>query len=251
MRSVETRRRPDVGGGVRIESDTRRTYLGQGAIALPRRCRLRFGSSVGDRQNVIIRSHALSDLPRWARRGQSFAGLLTVLLVLTLLTAFAAPRVDLTRYRSDAMARQAAAVFSAASRSARQARHDVVVRVDSAGKRLSVVDDRNGNGHRDPGESETWTDLDASADILDPPSRLPVLSADDARRPVHVSGLAAPVSLGWVVFRRTGGANADFVLYLTSDPGLPSAWRAVQVASRTGSVLLWRFDGARWSRGRT
>lgn len=215
------------------------------------RCCFLIRSSAGVRPNVTIRSHALSDLPRSVRRGQSFAGLLTVLLVLTLLTAFAAPRVDLTRYRSDAMARQAAAVFTAASRSARRARHDVVVRVDSAGKRLSVVADRNGNGKRDPGESETWTDLDPSADILDPPSRLPVLAFSDAQRPVHMSGLAAPVSPGWVVFRRTGGANADFVLYLTSDPGLPSAWRAVQVASRTGSVLLWRFDGTRWSRGRT
>jgi hypothetical protein len=193
----------------------------------------------------------LSDLPTSVRRGQSFAGLLTVLLVLTLLTAYAAPRVDLTRYRSDAMARQAAAVFTAASRSARQSRHDVVVRVDSAGKRLSVMHDRNGNGARDPGEEETWTDLDPSADILDPPARLPVLAMSAAQRPLHTSGLAAPVSVGRVVFRRGGGSNADFVIYLTSDPGLPSAWRAVQVASRTGMVLLWRFDGTRWSRGRT
>ena len=193
----------------------------------------------------------MSDTPRSVRRGQSFAGLLTVLLVLTLLTAFAAPRVDLTRYRSDAMARQAAAVFSAASRAARQRRSDVVVRVDSAGKRLSVVDDKNGNGVRDPGEVETWTDLDPSADILDPPQRLPLLPESSVRRPMHTSGLAAPISVGRVVFRRGGGSNADFVLYLTTDSGLPSAWRAVQVASRTGTVLLWRFDGTRWSRGRT
>jgi hypothetical protein len=177
--------------------------------------------------------------------------LLTVLLVLTLLTAFAAPRVDLTRYRSDAMARQAAAVFSAASRSARQQRHDMVVSVDSAGKRLGVVADANGNGRRDPGEAETWTDLDPSADILDPPVPLPTLPAADAQRPLHLSGLAGPVSVGRVVFRRGGGSNADFVIYLTSDPGLPSAWRAIQVASRSGTVLLWRFDGTRWSRGRT
>jgi hypothetical protein len=212
---------------------------------------LLIGSSASVRLNVTIRSHALSDLNRSVRRGQSFAGLLTVLLVLTLLTAFAAPRVDLTRFRSDAMARQAAQVFAGASRLARQSRHDVVVRVDSAGKRLSVVADRNGNGHRDPGEPENWTDLDPSSDILDPPMRLPMLPATESQRPVHMSGLEPPVSPGWVVFRRTGGANADFVLYLTSDPGLPSAWRAVQVASRTGSVLLWRFDGTRWSRGRT
>lgn len=193
----------------------------------------------------------MSHPPGSLRRGQSFIGLLVVLLVLSLLTAFAAPRVDLTRYRSDAIARQAAGVFSASSREARRRRHDVVVRVDSSGKRLGVIWDRNGNGQRDPGESEVWTDLDPSADILDPPKPLPMLAGSSARRPLHTSGLAAPVSLGSVTFRRGGGSNADFVLYLTSDPGLPNAWRAVQVASRTGTVLLWRFDGTRWTRGRT
>jgi catechol 2,3-dioxygenase-like lactoylglutathione lyase family enzyme len=193
----------------------------------------------------------LPDTPRSLRRGQSFVGLLMVLLVLTLLTAFAAPRVDLTRFRSDAIARQAAGVFSGASRAARQRRHDVFVRVDSAGKRLGVVSDPNGNGRRDPGESEVWTDLDPSADILDPPTPLPTLPESSVRRPLHTSGVALPVSVGGVAFRRGGGAGADFVLYLTSDPGLPSAWRAVHVTSRTGSVHLWRFDGTRWTRGRT
>ena len=193
----------------------------------------------------------MSESPRSVRRGQSFVGLLMVLLVLTLLTALAAPRVDLTRYRSDAIARQATAVFSAASRSARQRRHDVVVRVDSAGKRLGVVADRNGNGERDPGESEVWTDLDPSADILDPPVPLPMLKGSGVLRPLHTSGVTVPVSVGSVAFRRGGGTSADFVLYLTSDPGTPSAWRAVHVASRTGSVQLWRFDGTRWARGRT
>lgn len=193
----------------------------------------------------------MSDTPRSLRLGQSFVGLLMVLLVLTLLTALAAPRVDLTRFRSDAIARQAAGVFSAASRSARQRRHDVVVRVDSSGKRLAVIDDRNGNGQRDPGESEVWTDLDPSADILDPPKPLPTISASSVRRPLHMNGVAGPVSTGTIAFRRGGGAGSDFVLYLTSDPGLPSAWRAVHVASRTGAVQLWRFDGTRWARGRT
>lgn len=193
----------------------------------------------------------MSNSARSPRRGQSFVGLLLVLLVLTLLTAFAAPRVDLTRYRSDAIARQAATVFSAASRSARQRRHDVVVRVDSSGKRLAVFDDDNGNGRRDVGEAEVWHDLDPSADILDPPIPLPTIVGSSVQRPLHMNGVAAPVSVGSVAFRRSGGSSADFVLYLTSDAGLPSAWRAVHVASRTGAVQFWRFDGNRWARGRT
>ena len=183
----------------------------------------------------------MSHPPALLRRGQSFVGLLLVLLVLTLLTAFAAPHVDLSRLRSDAVARQAAAVFSQAARAARQRRTDVLVRVDSMGRRIGTLDDRNGNGLRDAGEGESWTELDPSADILDPPVPLPGQAGRRDREPTP----------GRVVFRRSGAPAGDFVLYLTTDPGQPSAWRAVHVARRSGAVQLWRFDGTRWTRSRT
>jgi hypothetical protein len=176
----------------------------------------------------------LSDYSRSLRRGQSFVGLLLVLLILTLLTAFTASKVDLTRYRSDTMARRATLVFVAASREARQQRRAMLVEVDSAGGRLGTVDDRNGNGRRDPSETVEWTVLDASAGILDPPRPLP--------GPASQSGV--------VSFRPVGSAPDDFVLYLTSDPGSPQAWRAVQVSQRGVLVQFWRFDGTRWARGR-
>jgi len=177
----------------------------------------------------------LSDYSRSPRQGQSFLGLLVVLLVLTLLTAYAANRVDLTRYRADAMARRATLVFVAAARGARQQRHEVVVMVDSTGKRLGTLHDLNGNGRRDPGESVAWTALDATTDILDPPRRLP----------------GQGLSTGSVRFTPVGGATSDFVLYLTSDAGTEGAWRAVQVVRRSGLVQFWRYDGARWARGRS
>jgi Tfp pilus assembly protein FimT len=176
----------------------------------------------------------LSDPSRSLRPGQSFLGLLVVLLVLTLLTAFAATRVDLTRYRSDAMARRATLVFVSAARSARQQRRPVLVRVDSARKRLGTVRDLNGNGRHDPSEPAIWTALDAGTDILDPPVPLFDVTASRAV----------------VAFQPKGGATHDFVLYLTSDAGTPTAWRAVQVNRSGGVVQLWRFDGSRWTRGR-
>jgi hypothetical protein len=160
--------------------------------------------------------------------------LLVVLLVLTLLTAYVADKVDLTRYRSDAMARRATLVFVSAARDARQQRHAVVVVVDSAGKRLGTLHDVNDNGRPDPGEMVAWTVLDATTDILDPPHRL------QGQGP----------GTGSVQFTPIGGAASDFVLYLTSDAGTPGAWRAVQVVRQSGLVQLWRYDGARWARGR-
>lgn len=188
--------------------------------------------------------------PCASRRGQSFVGLLMVLLVLALLTAFAAPRMDVTRYRSDAIGRQAGAVFTAAARTSRQERSDVLVHVDSAGKRIATLIDRNGNGQLDAGESEIWVALDPGADILDPPQRLPAVPDRPVLRRRGVVSAAA-LSSRDVVFQRRGAAGHDYVLYLTSDPTLPSAWRAVTVSAQSGAVQLWRFDGNRWSRGRS
>jgi hypothetical protein len=111
----------------------------------------------------------------------------------------------------------------------------VLVLVDSAGGRLGTVHDRNGNGLRDASEPVEWTVLDATADIMDPPRRL----------------AGPPAQTGGVVFRPVGGAANDFVLYLTTDPGSPKAWRAVQVNRRGVLVQFWRFDGTRWARGRS
>jgi hypothetical protein len=184
------------------------------------------------------------------RRGQSFPGLLVVLLIVTLMTALAAPRLDLTRFRSDAIARQAAGVFSAAARDARQRRQDVVVRIDSAGRRLGTMSVASGAGGRDSGGTEQWVSLDPAAAILDPPRPLLVGPGGGALQ-AGAQRARGPIALGGVAFRRTGAATADLVLYLTSDPGLPSAWRAVHVAARTGTVQIWRFDGNRWTRART
>jgi Tfp pilus assembly protein FimT len=177
------------------------------------------------------------------RSGQSLIGLLMVLLILTLLTAFAAPRVNLTRYRSDSMARRVAGVFQAAARTARQRRHDVIVRIDSVGRRVGVLDDFNGNGLRDAGESESWTELDATAELRDPPAPL------TAAAPGELAATAGDAG-HQVRFRARGGATASFVLYLTTDADQPTAWRAIQVTPKTAVVQLWRFDGTRWGRGR-
>lgn len=168
-------------------------------------------------------------------RGHSFVGLLSVLLVLTGLTAVSAPRMDLMRIRADAMGRNVASVLSAAVRTARQRRVPVIIRVDSVGRRVGVLHDANANGVRDHGEVEHWTPLDEGAAVADPPARLATAA---------VSDLTANVAPG-------GRLRDDLVLYLTADVGESHAWRALRLAQGGAQVELWRYDGVRWSRART
>lgn len=181
----------------------------------------------------------MTDPIRSGRSGQSFVGLLTVLLVLAVLTALAAPHIDFTRYRSDAIARQAVGVITSARRMARRGPHPMLVHLDSAGKRLGIVDDANGNGRADSAERVWWTEFDAASDLLDPPAPLP------ERR-----GSRGPAGGTTVGFGRRGETAGALVIYLTSDPGTPAAWRAVRVTAPRGDLELWRFEGAHWMKGR-
>lgn len=236
----------------------RRTYralhFGAGLVGGPaptgHRCAGLSCSSFGADRTLPPGASPLSrpNLPQ--RLGQSFAGLLVVLLIVTLMTALAAPHMDLTRFRSDAIARQAAGVFASAARDARRFRRDVMVRIDSAGRRLGTVSDGNVYRVRDGRPVEAWVALDRAASIVDPPRPL-LIGPGGGGLLAGAQRADGPVASGAVVFRRGGGASADLVLYLTSDPGLPRAWRAIHVTARTGSIQIWRFDGSRWTRART
>jgi hypothetical protein len=187
--------------------------------------------------------------------------LITVLFLAAVITALAAPQVDLTRFRSDAIARQVAGQFATAQRSALQRQHDVAVGVDETTGRLLMTEDENNSGTRDASERESWLALDRSAKFGSPPMALDDAGAAAAggggggggamssggmssSRSYTVSGLPS------IIFRRNGAPSADFVVYVTSAIGKASAWRAVRVVKGTGTVEMWRFNGTAWVRGR-
>jgi hypothetical protein len=176
----------------------------------------------------------MADLPPTAPRGHSFIGLLFVLLTLTVLTAIAAPRMNLTRIRADSMARNVSSVVASAARVARQRRIAVVVRIDSVGRRIGVLQDRNANGVRDEGEVETWLPLDAGSAVADPPRSLAAAERPDRE----------------LTFTAGGRRSDGLLVYLTADGLDPQAWRAVRVLPATAAVELWRYDGTQWSRAR-
>lgn len=199
----------------------------------------------------------MPDLPSPSRRGYTLVELITVLFLAAVITALAAPQVDLSRFRSDAIARQVAGQMATAQRTALQRQHDIAVGVDQANARLLLTEDENNSGTREGGERQVWTALDRSAQFGSPPTALPEAGATagggdgamssggmSTSRVYTVSGLPS------VIFRRNGAPSADFVLYLTSTGGKPTGWRAIRVVKGTGTVELWRFNGTAWVRGR-
>ncbi|MEZ4457726.1 MAG: prepilin-type N-terminal cleavage/methylation domain-containing protein [Gemmatimonadales bacterium] len=80
------------------------------------------------------------------RRGYSLGELLWVIVILSILTALAVPRLDWMKYRLNAEQRNIALQLTYAQRLAVSLQHNVQVTIDHGARRLIVDEDANNDG---------------------------------------------------------------------------------------------------------
>ncbi|MBM4194334.1 MAG: prepilin-type N-terminal cleavage/methylation domain-containing protein [Gemmatimonadetes bacterium] len=178
-------------------------------------------------------------------RGFTVIELLMVVSIISIIAAFAIPRIDLTRYRTDAAARLVRTLLMASNRNAITRQSNVIVSIDTVYSRLRIVQDYNNN---DTLNTADWTQFRALAD------------GGKFRRPTMNGLNGTSVSAAWegsmrtvsampsIIFRRDGSASTDMVLYLTIRPSVPTDYRAISVVANTGRTDMYRWSGAAWVR---
>lgn len=170
--------------------------------------------------------------------------LLIVLTVATVLLAYAAPRVDLGRYKLDAAARQVEGVLQQAQRFAIQRQQDVVVSFDTTRQEIHVLYDANNNRSADLGERQTTATLmEGSRFVGASPG---------------ITGIASPAVAGQtlttvagnpaIIFRRDGASSSNINIYLGSSETPPAQQRALSIVQSIGRAQLYRRAGAGWKR---
>lgn len=160
----------------------------------------------------------------------------------------AVPKLD---FRGNAIRGAASTVGSTmlrAQRRAVQLQHPVAVGVDSAGRRLRIHDDRDGDGTMDDGERVQWEMLPEGV-RFGRAGRPPLLSAEAA---ISFSPLAD--GMPGVTFYRSGAASQEGGLYLSprtapGDTVMPSDVLALRVQRSTGKPQWFHFDGSEWREG--
>lgn len=168
--------------------------------------------------------------------GYTLVELLTACALLGVLGAVAYPRLDTARLDADGAAHEVRVALQLAQRLAITQQATVVVGIDSATRRLRLLEDLNGNARSDAGERITWRALPTHTAFATPPSRVAGGAAPGA-----IVQLAEVVDgLPSVVFRRDGSASAPGELYLTARRHGVREWRAVQLVQATGRVEWWR-----------
>jgi type II secretory pathway pseudopilin PulG len=168
------------------------------------------------------------------------AEMVIVLLVTGMMITLAIPRVDVTRYKADAIAQIVRTQLQNASRASITRQHDVIVSFDTLGEQMVTTFDANNNNIIDPGERVSYRGLDTG-----------ILFADPAVKGVSGSSIASPISgasigtvngLPSLTFHRDGSVSSDAEIYVSIAARGPKMYRALVLTQSTGRVDWYRLN---------
>lgn len=181
---------------------------------------------------------------RRARCGHTLIEMIIVTTLLTVIAGMALPRINYTALRLDANVRVVRSTLQQAWRLSIQKQHDVLVSVDTAGRRIRLLEDANNDGLPTTGERVVWHPLEEGARFDVPPSG--VNGAVSAA--VSGSGVRSVQSMPTVTFRRNGSTSGDVEIYIAADTRGVTEFRGVTVAQATGRTEWFRRVKSAWWR---
>jgi len=177
---------------------------------------------------------------RRSRPGFTMVETIIVLLVTGMMLTLAIPRVDVTRYKADAIAQIVRTQLQNASRASITRQHDVIVSFDTLGEQMVTTFDANNNTIIDPGERVSYRGLDTG-----------ILFADPAVKGVSGSSITSPISgasigtvngLPSLIFHRDGSVSSDAEIYVSIAARGPKMYRALVLTQSTGRVDWYRLN---------
>lgn len=161
-----------------------------------------------------------------------------VLVMIGVLMAIAAPRLDFTRYRVDAAVQNLRSVLMQAQRTALLRQYDVVVSIDTSHQALKTAEDVNNDGIIQPNEHKRTYTLNDGMAFAVPPTGLDSV--------VHSAVIGLQLGtmdgLPTITFHRDGAATSDLQLYIATPAGPDRAYRALRLIHGTGRTDWYRFD---------
>jgi prepilin-type N-terminal cleavage/methylation domain-containing protein len=184
-----------------------------------------------------------------SQQGFSLVEVLLVVVVMSLIFALAAPRIDVANFQVSSAVQVLSTSSAAAQREAITKQHDMILIFDAAQRQLRLIWDVDSDGVIDAGE------------------RIRVITLDDrvvfgrGTAPARAFG-AAPIDfvkqiggLPALTFHRNGSASGVGGFYLTTRAAAAGVankshdTRAAEIVRATGRTEWWRYSGSAWVRG--
>ena len=192
-----------------------------------------------------MRVNAAFRISRTDRDGVTLIEMMIVVVLLSLVSALALPKINFAQFRTDNSVRAVRVALQNAQRLAITRQYDVIVSFDTVRQRIRTVEDLNNNYLADSGERTTWTPLDEGVRFASPGQGGivgPVAGSIVGTNVLTVNGMPS------VVFLRSGSASGYTEVYLMAPNKEGSEWRAVQVTQATGRTVWYRWLVTAWSK---
>lgn len=171
--------------------------------------------------------------------------LMMVVSILGLVVAFAAPRIDATRFRVNSAVQGLGTTILAAQRQAVTQQHDIIVLLDSASNRLRIHEDRDNDADIEAGEHVRFVSLGEGIVFGRGAAPAGTLGSRTIAITKRISGVPA------LVFHRDGSASEVGGFYVTSVQAQRGSVRAtdarmISVERATGRASWSRYGPNGW-----
>ncbi len=178
------------------------------------------------------------------RRGVTLVEMMIVVVLLSLVSALALPKINLAQFRSDDAVRAVRTTLQTAQRLAITRQYNVIVSFDTVQQRMRIVEDLNNNNAVDAGERVRWVPLDNGARFATPATGI----NGGVGSAIVGPGVISVNSMPTVVFLRSGSSSSYVEVYLAASAREGSEWRAVQVTQSTGRTVWYRWLTSTWTK---
>lgn len=174
---------------------------------------------------------------------------LVVVAIFGIVAGLALPAIDVTRFQVESGLRGVGSTLQAAQRESVARQHDVVVRIDTAQRRIHVHFDADNDGTVTGGERVRSWPLHEHLVFGRGPAPARAFGGAATSFPAGPSGLPT------ITFRRNGSASLAGGLYLTSLQAMAGApkrqndTRALEIVRATGRIEWFRYSGGQWRLG--
>ena len=174
---------------------------------------------------------------RSTRRGFTLMEICVVLMLTGIIVGLAYPRIDVSRYKADAVVTGVRSAMQQAQRASLVAQYDVIVSFDLSRQRIRIVWDANNDHHIQDGERIIWQPLTSGNQFATPAKGV----RGDVTGPVIGATTRVMDDMPTVTFHRDGSLSSDLEIYM-STTGHPTLWRAVTVVQATGRTDWFRLS---------
>jgi Tfp pilus assembly protein FimT len=178
---------------------------------------------------------------RGPRRGFTLVELIYIVILLGILAGFAAPLIDVSRFRLNSAVMEVTTQLMSAQRYAVLRGHDVVIAFDEDENWMRIHLDANNDGLIQADENTSVAQLGDGVTFGRAPGA--TLSASTET----VTFTQKQVGVKSLTFHRNGSASEMGYIYLTfARSSLPQSNRAIEIVRSTAKVKCWSYRTDTW-----